>query len=55
MDSKNKVINKLDDSNVDININIDLDINIEDENENQDKNSDFKEAINYKTNYMFDN
>ena len=50
-----KVINKLDDSNVDINI--DLDINIEDENEdkNQDKNSDFKESINYKTNYMFDN
>jgi superfamily II DNA or RNA helicase len=52
-----KVINKLDDSNVDININIDLDQDIDDENqdENQDKNSDFKEAINYKTKYMFDN
>jgi len=56
-----KVINKLensnelDDSNVDINI--DLNINIEDEEENQDKNqkSDFKEAINYKSKYMFDN
>jgi len=49
-----KVINKLENSNeldIDINIDLDQDINIEDENQK----SDFKEAINYKSKYMFDN
>ena len=48
-----KVINKLDDS---INNELDIDINIEDENQDdEEEKSDFKEAINYKTKYMFDN
>jgi superfamily II DNA or RNA helicase len=58
-----KVINKLENSNeLDIDINIDINIDqdldqdqdIEDK-EDKNKKSDFKEAINYKSKYMFDN